>query len=732
MMPVPMADGPPRHDASAAYALHNDDQRVLPFQISSTLDARTKSSRLSALTLPYYCAGAHCSHVWTPAAIASAVTEFPLHRHGALRLLDAVLRCRATPRVKYFCQTCNENLTAREKEDATPSAEHPSVAAPSMSHQLRIYSATINLIQRYLVWLLLLVLSFPIMGLLLATPSVANAVCPTPLRKLWTIVPRIYVLYLCAYVYGVATGIAVSFAFIADVLLWAWLEATTVFLACIGILAVAAKRDDVGAPSTSEIDVGRGLVWVLFPQYKVHQLLHLLHVAPTPQLIAHASVAKYGYNLADAVVLDKRAHPICPNALPGVFMARQVKWPRMLLAIAVLALVGCNVVLVVAWTAGVLPGVPFVVPGLVNGADYVNYTVTGSMAPLCTSLNGSHHALWNLQLSPVPSAASGLYPLDLAFLDKNGSATSFFVTTAWGLPVQRQDNLSVQVGLVDGQGSWSFLGRFENTTSCNDVGALLPVVSVPDFVWLEADVVNDNRAGLAPFALLLLIKHLLQSTWLSVLTTSLALGVHRLWAQFDSMRLEPTSSFETGVVVECTVGTNLEAWFRVRQGVVAATSFYTALLDGFVLLASLQAAVAFGGLLCYCMLGTAPIPTYYVLLGALVGALPTLLALLPVALASSLRRRHLALLEKLQLEIAAAQHRAPESGLASLLGFLDRLVAVLARSEDRIDVAGVAISLRRLGAVGVLLVTGLAYVGCHPVNSIWAASNDFYFVYYGY
>ncbi|EQC29949.1 hypothetical protein SDRG_12231 [Saprolegnia diclina VS20] len=143
----------------------------------------------------------------------------------------------------------------------------------------------------------------------------------------------------------------------------------------------------------------------------------------------------------------------------------------------------------------------------------------------------------------------------------------------------------------------------------------------------------------------------------------------------------------------------------------------------------LQFAWTSTGVLIYCVTGSAPLPTYFLLLMGLVGSLSTLAMLVPLAAALDIQRKHGTMLRTHLLELEFARRDAVLSGTDA--GFDDRIarfetiIDAVDNHDARMTFLWMEISLARLATVGATLASLVSYIAFHAVPFTWAGLNGY-------
>ncbi|KDO22890.1 hypothetical protein SPRG_12027 [Saprolegnia parasitica CBS 223.65] len=293
---------------------------------------------------------------------------------------------------------------------------------------------------------------------------------------------------------------------------------------------------------------------------------------------------------------------------------------------------------------------------------------------------------------------------------------------------------NVTIELNDDQSALTLRVRF--TLPCSDVQKLAinyrlayEVVSLSTFTnYLSFPPSADPLPTIVQVCLAL--KYFTQLMGIAHLLEKSAVHIWSLWLRFDTITEIGFVLPDKGpTAIALTDGENLHAWFTLRNGVQEATSMYTYMLSVFIGVALLQFGCTVAGILFYCISGSAPLPTYFLLVIGLLGSLSTLAMLVPLAAALDIQRNHSVMLRKHLLELEFQRRKAQLQDDATTLderiAMFETVIDAIEHNDDRLAFFGIEISLARLATLSATLVSLLSFVVFRAVPITWSDLNSF-------
>ncbi|KDO22891.1 hypothetical protein SPRG_12028 [Saprolegnia parasitica CBS 223.65] len=478
----------------------------------------------------------------------------------------------------------------------------------------------------------------------------------------------------CAYTWFILVAIIQSCKYGAQVWFWALLEVYTVYFLLLNIMYVAAPIITVkpvldiksncppvsskAAPPTavqqplasraSPHDDNNALV---LPVAGLGCVEYLLASLPNTYLIA-----KVGEDVEALVFTGADGQALPVDTAPSAFATRvntidpRVCLYRACLSITTVVVVGLNIWLMLSWVTHAWPSQDFGIPidSLIQLPANVHYNVAGTMTDICQpNDDGTFRAVWNLALTPTPSIMNGLPTIELSFATRLLDPVYFTDLAVGTLRLVTQDTYSMTVRPAVNQQNVTIRASFGNVSSCDDIATLLVLHSTTYSQKSLQDRLEAAPRGLALLPTLLLVKYCFQMLVVAGIVGYSSLQILSLWLQFDALTKK----------VDLTLHQNLDVWHRLRHRVFKVVTFYTEFVTALMSIALAQLAVAFGGLVIYCLSGVAPLPGYYLLILTMVGSLSTLAFLLPLAKALDIQASHEAKLHALLLQLHHERER---------------------------------------------------------------------------
>ncbi|EQC26544.1 hypothetical protein SDRG_15636 [Saprolegnia diclina VS20] len=689
-----------------------------------------------------YCEGPACSYAWAQDAIENVETM-----HHVFIRVSGVLH------VSYLCAGCHATLTDDEKRNV-PLFNDNLVNTMSLARLKRLdsYHVLLTNVKTYLLPLAGIVLFLPILGPLLAFGC---RKLPARLLELWPHLPKRHVCLTFLLLSATYVGIALCFPFTSQCVFWALLEGYSVLFSLVNLLAHTTINGYVNA--SGSLDTNRNpLIKLQYAMFRiicsggvpVVGLLELLVLISTPPLatVVYSSSKRLSdpTDLNALSLLDPTTQePIDPSYLPGAFVSRPIQrrivdimgWRRFTLLLGLLASVAINGVLTASWVGGIFPSFDFIVPGayaLVSSPTNAMYGMSGELATrsCASTANGlsttTSSAVWNLGFDPAPTVDIGLPLVILFFYNEQQEPVPFTIEAAWNIRLVNQSGNSAMFYPLANEAFFSLRADFDG--DCTAVRALHPVATVyygtSSLQMYVAAQTLDYAMVLFP--LFLLFKQIAQCGVFSACIGGLSGRIWALWIKFDSIStvgLYPHFG-NTPLPVDLTCRTNLVAWMAVRRSVIGATQVFTSFVKPMLSLALLQLAIAFGGLLVYALTGTGPMPTYFLLVLALVSSVSTLVFLYPLSEAMEIQASHGDMLREVQLQYLLKQGAdKTDAGVGDLLSVY---VDVIDNHDDRITFWGTETSKDKLQGLIVTLASGLSFIGSKTVQYEWSTLNPHY------
>ncbi|KAF0712647.1 hypothetical protein As57867_004726, partial [Aphanomyces stellatus] len=496
-----------------------------------------------------YCASDKCTFTWfqDPIPRGTAVThglDFKVYDY--LQMLLNVF----DPKPINFCPDCAAALTLEQKRACIGFDGTWSILGSSRAEKFALFNEYIALSKKSAGKLLLSLLFFPILAPLVALPT-TKRMLPSSLVKLWQSMPWLHCLLSCVYIWGVYFAIIVSMPFVAQAVFWGLLELYTVYLLFVGLAAATTLRQNQRSTQFSMLySLFLALQAIIFPSACLLIPLNCIWSIPHAHLIALASGTT---SVAEALpLIDTNDAPIEASLLPGHFASSHVMAPiaRRLrkwaigLTVFVNCTMGLNMAFFFSWTTWVLPTTNIAFPGvnqLLKSPANIDYTVQSSFSPLCTSLsNATVQVVWNLQLSPTPSAMNGLPRMSLSFVHSTqASPMAFRIDGVTDIGVLAQSGTAIQYIPTDGQSSLTFLGTFA-VADCAALATYIPTVtSTYDAVSIQqftnSVVPTLTSRVVAPIPGYLVTKFLFETCFIAQCVCTCTLAIWTLWLKFDAI-----------------------------------------------------------------------------------------------------------------------------------------------------------------------------------------------------
>ncbi|EQC29946.1 hypothetical protein SDRG_12228 [Saprolegnia diclina VS20] len=726
---------------------------VHPCDIELALDAATVSVPAAASGCDVeletaYCDGDMCRATWhqAPLTIASAK--------------------RRRWSSKRYCSRCFLNLKGKPE----PLRVQPSLLRTSLfdltSRQATLtkYIDVINDTQEYLWLLALIVLFWPLVWTYYCLWLRRMSRPPMSIAPSWhdqlhwilAAVSHLQCVCCCAYVWLLVLCIIYSCKYAAQAWFWVLLEAYTVYFLLLNIIYVASpigkSSNDthtvvadapastlatrVVLPSVSAavastkrvlFQVLQAIVLTFAPVCSIAYVERAVASLPNTFLLANVDT---NFDINALVFVDADGRPLVDNPVPAVFAARlegntRLRKYRACLFVALQFVVAINAWLLLSWVTNVWPSQPFPIPvnPFMGMASNVDYTVTATMTDVCETQEfyapyERYLVMWNLNLSPKPSAANGLPTLYLHFLSKRRPWEFILMDDVSGSvlnPWAPSFTDTVTLKPVADQRNYMFMAAVTDAGNCTDIQQLKPYATSIYNGGSLTQYLRSLPDRLALFPTLLLIKHCFRMYVVSAITGRASLQIWRLWIQFDQIAGR----------VDLTQHRNLEMWYRLRSRVFQVVRIYTQFIQALLAMALFQLASAVSGLFIFCLRGVAPLPGYFLLILTVFGSLSTLIFLLPLAKALDVQANHESLLQRIRLQLqletkdlaaVASRHRCIEC--------LARLATKIRTTDDRICIWGLQLSTARLIGLTVSIGSAVSFVFTRKLDHPWNEPRD--------
>ncbi|KDO31049.1 hypothetical protein SPRG_19577 [Saprolegnia parasitica CBS 223.65] len=691
-----------------------------------------------------YCEAPACSYAWAQDSIEDVENNARY----------VFVRIEGVPHVSYFCASCHAALTDDEKRNV-PIFNDNLVNSVSLSRLERLdsYRVLLTNVKTYMLPLACIVLFLPILGPLLAFGG-GRCRLPARLRELWPHLPKGHVgltFFLLSTTY---VGIALCFPFTSQCVFWGLLEGYSVLFSLVNILTHTNINGYVNVSDSLrrnrnpfiqlQYAMFRALCSGGVPVLGLLELLLLISAPPLATVVYSSSKRLTDPTDLNALsLLDSTTQePIDPSFLPGVFVSRPIQrrivgimgWRRFTLLLGLVASVAINGLLTASWVGGVIPSFDFVVPGayaLVSSPANAMYGMSGELAARsCASttigLSTTSSVVWNLGFEPAPTVDVGLPLVTLFFSNHESVPVPFTVETAWNIQLVNQSGSHATFYPLPKEAYFSLRANFDG--DCTAVRALRPVATVYYAtsslqMYVAAQTLDVSMVF---FPVFLLLKQIAQCGVFSICIGGLSGRIWALWIKFDSISsvgLYPHFG-TTPLQVDLGCRTNLIAWMAVRRSVIGATHLFTSFVKPLLSLALVQLAIAFGGLLVYALTGTAPMPTYFLLVLAVVSSISTLVFLYPLSEAMEIQANHGDMLREVQLQhLLKKGANDTDDGVGDLLAVY---VDIVDNHDDRITFWGTETSKEKLQGLVVTLASGLSFIGSKTVQYEWSTLNPYY------
>ncbi|EQC27118.1 hypothetical protein SDRG_15126 [Saprolegnia diclina VS20] len=478
---------------------------------------------------------------------------------------------------------------------------------------------------------------------------------------------------------------------------------------------------------------------LLSPLFAIHNMLRRLSRASSHALLVHFAAEAAEIDVTTLRFIAADGTPVPSAHVAAAFEAdsiaqyerQRLSSPLHYVLLFICVTIFLNEILVVSWPGGAMP-ISVLLPGvngLVTSPKDTMYAVMFSV-PACTNVSATTvDALINLWVDPVPR---GSPHITFGFTSNSSIATfntTFELVSLWDVNIQQVRARNVTIALDDMQSALTLRARFPMT--CNDVLELdLNWHVAFESVSLSA-FTNYLGAVYAPVGILQLIlavKYLMQLASITMLLFASSCKIWSLWLRFDTISAFGLDLPLKGrTVIALTEGENVHAWFTLRNGVRAATALIADFTSVFICGALLQFACTAAGILVYCISGSAPLPTYFLLLIGLFGSLSTLTMLVPLAAALDIQGKHSGMLRTHLLELEFQRQKAVQSGDATgfpaRIAMFETIIDAIEHHDDRLSFFGIEISLARLATLGATLASLLSFVAFRVVPITWSNLN---------
>ncbi|EQC29945.1 hypothetical protein SDRG_12227 [Saprolegnia diclina VS20] len=585
-------------------------------------------------------------------------------------------------------------------------------------------------------WVVMILVLAPIAVPMLA---LASRLISVPLRpiQVWQSLPKVRLVLCSLFLMAELTLLVLTCPFTAQIWFWSLLEFSTVVNFAVYLLDPRALH------VTSALDA---LCLPLRPFVAAPcVIIGLLRDVPSAHVVAFAA-ASLGISIETLVfAASDGSHVSAARAFDAdqaqAAATRRLAWPRMAIALFIAITGVYNQMFLHSWPAGVWNAKQVFAPGI-NGllATHRNsvYSITTDMSKKrCDNTTRSGKLIFavSVAIKPEPSIEEGLPLVVFECLAKrNHSFVPFLLApSSSDESFETAFAYNASIALVDRQKSLLFSVSIQGE-NCSDVinydfNATQTYAAVPPAAYIQYLQITSSVPTLGVLQLALACKYLVQHTMLSVLVLFCALQNWRLWLCFDGILAHGLyiADRKTAALIDLAFGDNLKVWFQLRQSVQTAcvhcTSFTTIFLKG----ALVQCSATMLAILFYCITGSAPLPTYFLLLMGLIGSLSTLAMLWPLAAALDIQRKHGQTLstQLLELHFRCLDKTIIPDHADACIALFESIMENVERYEHRMTFFGFAITMPRLATMGAALPSLVSFIAFHVVPSTWASFNAF-------
>ncbi|OQR93530.1 hypothetical protein ACHHYP_02472 [Achlya hypogyna] len=677
-----------------------------------------------------YCEGPACSYAWMQPPI-------PLREGQSVRQYRGKI-----PHIAFYCNKCYAALCSEEMEKCPIYLDNTiNVAGLPRLRRLESYACLVNNCKTYFAAATFIVILLPLVALLHAS-SGGRRLLPKRVCELWSVVSKPRVVATFTFLGLNYLGIAMCFPFASQSVYWGLMELYNVLFAIVNLLNhtplngyvnVVDKMRQVRHPVFQMMMLFfRACTAGLAPCMGIVEPLALILSAPMHSLVYFAG-SKAGIDVGNLRISDGDIS-LVPGAFVGYASLERIRevvgWRRFLMALGIVCSMTLNGLLLLSWVPGALPTVPFYVPGvttLVGSPENALYTISGRMVPTtCVPATpGSVTGLWSLTIDPPPTTDRGLPLLSLRLFNAT-SVVPYTVTMAWSINLVNQSSTDIYFYPLADQGYFSLLGTFHGT--CADVANFTLDTKTHYLTTSIQQYVSDQTISfpLVLFPLYLIAKQMAQCSIMAVSVGSVAARIWALWIKFTAITTDglfpPFSG--SAVAVNLAVREYLIGWMGLRKAVVCATKLLASYIKVFLSLALIQLAIAVGGLLVYALTDNGPMPTYLLLIIALVNALSTLVFLYPLSEAMELMASHGDMLRDVHLHLLLADKPVLKDD--TVVHVLTAFIDVVDNHDDRIHFWHIDVSKDRLRDLIVTLASGLSFIASKSVKFAWSDANPFF------
>ncbi|OQS07418.1 hypothetical protein THRCLA_00555 [Thraustotheca clavata] len=241
----------------------------------------------------------------------------------------------------------------------------------------------------------------------------------------------------------------------------------------------------------------------------------------------------------------------------------------------------------------VLGGGEFAFPSayeLISSTLNPKYNITG-YAPeqMCQTVPGTNGTQWrallNMIIDSMPTTALGIPQLTLE-LYSNSTPLTYVIDNARNINIVKQNGDNVTLIPIDGQSMFSFLATFHNVSNCSTITDNLTIqrnISYPNLSIQQHLHMKTDLSSNMP-------KYVLSSVIFSIILVHYG-------------------------IYGCTLmGLQKLVFAQLRNAILTTSQELTYFIKIIISLSLLQFAISFGGLLYYCIMRTAPMPTYFLLM----------------------------------------------------------------------------------------------------------------------
>ncbi|OQS05169.1 hypothetical protein THRCLA_02657 [Thraustotheca clavata] len=658
----------------------------------------------------------------------------------------------------YFCQSCCDNWDKNQFNMKWNLREFDGklknvLETWDFTHEARLqcYKTFITNTKEYFLTMLFILLCFPVFVII---PSTFLRDMNKKASELWEAVPKVQTFVSFVAVYATYIMIALSYPFKPQVLFWAFLELYTVLMYCLNILIHTPINGFINVYDRRFRRTTYGLcaniLWVtcygiVFPSFVLQNILTLIEKLPRSRIIA-SSAAKNTIDVKKLHFVDiKTNEPLPSNLLPGAFLSLQshnyakkkidftYTWATRL---AFVYMVFCYS-LFSSWVTGLFGHIEFAFPSAYALISSLNpeYNITGyAPGQMCHTVPGTNGTQWrtlfNMIVDPMPTTALGIPHLTLE-LYSNSTPLTYMIDNAWNINIAKQNGDNVTLIPIDGQNTFSFLATFHNVSNCSTITDNMTIqrnISYPKLSIQQYLRMNKGEED-STLRFILFTMNLCQLAMIIAYILNSTEPLWDLWLHFDGITeigLYSTSFTNSSTMINLGNISNLCTWWQLRNAIITTSQELTYFIKIIISLSLLHCAISLGGLLYYCIMGIAPMPTYFLLMIALAQSLAILIFLYPITKVVQIQASHGDMLRDVLTRQLVEKAHSSDPLDTKLEKYLTKFIDIIDNHDDRICFWGVEMSQERLKGLCVTLVSGISFITSKIIQFSWSDKNAFY------